>query len=233
MFIGNYGFHDAEYDDDLSFGFIINKLIDDPVFVSLNLYINHKIFPNFLTCNLTTLFFAGYRDKDIIRRTNDDIFYLNDRDLMIEYVKNDINPISYIEECLIRDKKLSKEILEKDYDHYLAILQDGYDNYNEHNFHELHFDMGDVEYDHLGFDTFIVNSSTGRSKFGIVVNGVNSRKRMDGCYKRYFYDYDNPRPNVGFFDSSYWNIEVVEMETKRLEAILDRTYEYLKSLEQK
>ena len=84
-----------------------------------------------------------------------------------------------------------------------------------------------MEYRHMGIYTFIVNSSAGRSKFGVIIRGVNSAKNMDNDEGRFFYNTGIPRPDVGFFDSGYWNIEIVEMETKRLEAILDKVYNYI------
>ena len=221
MIIGNPGIYDRKGNFN-NFAIQIDKILDTDNF-SVNLCIDMNIYPTQLAYNKASYLIDYFNPKlEIFSNINDELFYLDDRDLMINLMAKGFGYIYAIEE-LIKDNKI-------DYQEFIG---------NENVFFEklnLVKQSGDVnpylweidymEYVNKGVYPFVINSSSGLSKV-IVVFNKNRRYDLDYIEDRLLLSDTRSSQSVGFFDERFWGVKVSCVKSDELSLIINKVYSVL------
>ena len=216
MIIGNPGIYDRKGNFN-NFAIQIDKILDTDNF-SVNLCIDMNIYPTQLAYNKASYLIDYFNPKlEIFSNINDELFYLDDRDLMINLMAKGFGYIYAIEE-LIKDNKI-------DYQEFIG---------NENVFFEklnLVKQSGDVnpylweidymEYVNKGVYPFVINSSSGLSKV-IVVFNKNRSYDLDYIEDRLLLSNIRASKSVGFFDEQFWGVKVSCIKTDELSLIINK-----------
>lgn len=221
MIIGNPGIYDRKGNFN-NFAIQIDKILDTDNF-SVNLCIDMNIYPTQLAYNKASYLIDYFNPKlEIFSNINDELFYSDDRDLMINLMAKGFGYIYTIEE-LIKDNKI-------DYQEFIG---------NENVFFEklnLVKQSGDVnpylweidymEYVNKGVYPFVINSSSGLSKV-IVVFNKNRSYDLDYIEDRLLLSNIRSNQSVGFFDERFWGVKVSCIKSDELILIINKVYSVL------
>lgn len=200
MIFGNPGIYldDGTYDD---FSIIIEKLTTD--LYSVNFCIDMKLFPTHLAYNEKQIILDAFNERDIFQQQSKELFYLEDRELMIALIKESFVNIYRIEQVI------SLGLYPKEYsDNELKKFEDllDYDIAVEENRNKL-WEIDTLEYTNKGFYVFIVNYG---NETKIVFIQQKKYEDQDNKYGRFFHK-DRSLKRVGFFDDINWSVKVVKV----------------------
>ncbi|WP_019671779.1 hypothetical protein [Psychrobacter lutiphocae] len=200
MIFGNPGIYldDGTYDD---FSIIIEKLTTD--LYSVNFCIDMKLFPTHLAYNEKQIILDAFNERDIFQQQSKELFYLEDRELMIALIKESFVNIYRIEQVI------SLGLYPKEYsDNELKKFEDllDYDIAVEENRNKL-WEIDTLEYTNKGFYVFIVNYG---NETKIVFIQQKKYDDQDNKYGRFFHK-DRSLKRVSFFDDINWSVKVVKV----------------------
>ena len=202
MIIGNPGIYDSEGNFN-NFAIQIDKILDTDNF-SVNLCIDMNIYPAQLAYNKASYLVDYFNPKlEIFSNINDELFYLHDRDLMINLMTNGFGYVYAIEE-LIKDNKINYQKFIDNEDVFFEKLnlvkQSGDVN-------PYLWEIDYMEYVNKGVYPFVINNSSGLSKV-IVVFNKNRRYDLDYIEDRLLLSDTRSSQSVGFFDERFWGVKV-------------------------
>ena len=221
MIIGNPGIYDSKGKFN-SFAIQIDKILDIDNF-SVNLCIDMNIYPTQLAYNKASYLIDYFNPKlEIFSNINDELFYLDDRDLMINLMENGFGYIYAIEE-LIKDNKINyQEFIDNEdvfFEKLNLIKQSGDVN-------PYLWEIDYMEYVNKGFYPFVINSSSGLSKI-IVVFNKNRSYDLDYIEDRLLLSNTRSSQSVGFFDERFWGVKVSCIKSDELILIINKVYSVL------
>lgn len=221
MIIGNPGIYDSKWKFN-SFAIQIDKILDTDNF-SVNLCIDMNIYPAQLAYNKASYLIDYFNPKlEIFSNVNDELFYLDDRDLMINLMENGFGYIYAIEE-LIKDNKINyQEFIDNEdvfFEKLNLIKQSGDVN-------PYLWEIDYMEYVNKGVYPFVINSSSGLSKV-IVVFNKNRRYDLDYIEDRLLLSDTRSSQSVGFFDERFWGVKVSCVKSDELSIIINKVYSVL------
>lgn len=221
MIIGNPGIYDSKGKFN-SFAIQIDKILDTDNF-SVNLCIDMNIYPAQLAYNKASYLIDYFNPKlEIFSNVNDELFYLDDRDLMINLMENGFGYIYAIEE-LIKDNKINyQEFIDNEdvfFEKLNLIKQSGDVN-------PYLWEIDNMEYVNKGVYPFVINSSSGLSKV-IVVFNKNRRYDLDYIEDRLLLSDTRSSQSVGFFDERFWGVKVSCVKSDELSIIINKVYSVL------
>lgn len=221
MIIGNPGIYDSKGKFN-SFAIQIDKILDTDNF-SVNLCIDMNIYPAQLAYNKASYLIDYFNPKlEIFSNVNDELFYLDDRDLMINLMENGFGYIYAIEE-LIKDNKINyQEFIDNEdvfFEKLNLIKQSGDVN-------PYLWEIDYMEYVNKGVYPFVINSSSGLSKV-IVVFNKNRRYDLDYIEDRLLLSDTRSSQSVGFFDERFWGVKVSCVKSDELSIIINKVYSVL------
>ena len=202
MIIVNPGIYDSEGNFN-NFAIQIDKILDTDNF-SVNLCIDMNIYPAQLAYNKASYLVDYFNPKlEIFSNINDELFYLHDRDLMINLMTNGFGYVYAIEE-LIKDNKINYQKFIDNEDVFFEKLnlvkQSGDVN-------PYLWEIDYMEYVNKGVYPFVINNSSGLSKV-IVVFNKNRRYDLDYIEDRLLLSDTRSSQSVGFFDERFWGVKV-------------------------
>ena len=221
MIIGNPGIYDSKGNFN-GFAIQIDKILDTDNF-SVNLCIDMNIYPAQLAYNKASYLIDYFNPKlEIFSNVNDELFYLDDRDLMINLMAKGFGYIYAIEE-LIKDNKINYQEFIDDEDVFFEKLnvtkQSGEVN-------PYLWEIDYMEYVNKGFYPFVINSSSGLSKM-IVVFNKNRSYDLDYIEDRLLLSDIKASKSVGFFDERFWGVKVSCVKSDELSLIINKVYSVL------
>ena len=221
MIIGNPGIYDSKGKFN-SFAIQIDKILDIDNF-SVNLCIDMNIYPAQLAYNKASYLIDYFNPKlEIFSNINDELFYLDDRDLMINLMAKGFGYIYAIEE-LIKDNKLDYQEFIDNEDIFLEKL-----NLVKQSevVNPYLWEIDYMEYVNKGFYPFVINSSSGLSKI-IVVFNKNRSYDLDYIEDRLLLSNTRSSQSVGFFDERFWGVKVSCIKSDELILIINKVYSVL------
>ena len=221
MIIGNPGIYDSKGNFN-SFSIQIDKILDTDNF-SVNLCIDMNIYPAQLAYNKASYLVDYFNPKlEIFSNINDELFYLHDRDLMINLMTNGFGYVYAIEE-LIKDNKINYQKFIDNEDVFFEKLnlvkQSGDVN-------PYLWEIDYMEYVNKGVYPFVINNSSGLSKV-IVVFNKNRRYDLDYIEDRLLLSDTRSSQSVGFFDERFWGVKVSCVKSDELSLIINKVYSVL------
>ena len=221
MIIGNPGIYDSEGNFN-NFAIQIDKILDTDNF-SVNLCIDMNIYPAQLAYNKASYLVDYFNPKlEIFSNINDELFYLHDRDLMINLMTNGFGYVYAIEE-LIKDNKIDYQKFIDNEDVFFEKLnlvkQSGDVN-------PYLWEIDYMEYVNKGVYPFVINNSSGLSKV-IVVFNKNRRYDLDYIEDRLLLSDTRSSQSVGFFDERFWGVKVSCVKSDELSLIINKVYSVL------
>ena len=221
MIIGNPGIYDSKGNFN-SFSIQIDKILDTDNF-SVNLCIDMNIYPTQLAYNKASYLIDYFNPKlEIFSNINDELFYLDDRDLMINLMAKGFGYIYAIEE-LIRENGINYQQFIDNEDVFFEKLnvtkQSGEVN-------PYLWEIDYMEYVNKGFYPFVINSSSGLSKI-IVVFNKNRSYDLDYIEDRLLLSNTRSSQSVGFFDERFWGVKVSCVKSDELSLIINKVYSVL------
>lgn len=221
MIIGNPGIYDSKGNFN-GFAIQIDKILDTDNF-SVNLCIDMNIYPAQLAYNKASYLIDYFNPKlEIFSNVNDELFYLDDRDLMINLMAKGFGYIYAIEE-LIKDNKINYQEFIDDEDIFFEKLnvtkQSGEVN-------PYLWEIDYMEYVNKGVYPFVINSSSGLSKV-IVVFNKNRSYDLDYIEDRLLLSNIRSSQSVGFFDERFWGVKVSCVKSDELSLIINKVYSVL------
>ena len=221
MIIGNPGIYDSEGNFN-NFAIQIDKILDTDNF-SVNLCIDMNIYPAQLAYNKASYLIDYFNPKlEIFSNINDELFYLNDRDLMINLMAKGFGYIYAIEE-LIRENGINYQQFIDNEDVFFEKLnvtkQSGEVN-------PYLWEIDYMEYVNKGVYPFVINSSSGLSKV-IVVFNKNRSYDLDYIEDRLLLSNTRSSQSVGFFDERFWGVKVSCVKSDELSLIINKVYSVL------
>ena len=221
MIIGNPGIYDSKGKFN-SFAIQIDKILDTDNF-SVNLCIDMNIYPAQLAYNKASYLIDYFNPKlEIFSNVNDELFYLDDRDLMINLMENGFGYIYAIEE-LIKDNKINyQEFIDNEdvfFEKLNLIKQSGDVN-------PYLWEIDYMEYVNKGVYPFVINSSSGLSKV-IAVFNKNRSYDLDYIEDRLLLSNIRSNQSVGFFDERFWGVKVSCIKSDELILIINKVYSVL------
>jgi hypothetical protein len=221
MIIGNPGIYDRKGNFN-NFAIQIDKILDTDNF-SVNLCIDMNIYPTQLAYNKASYLIDYFNPKlEIFSNINDELFYLDDRDLMINLMAKGFGYIYAIEE-LIRENSINYQQFIDNEDVFFEKLnvtkQSGEVN-------PYLWEIDYMEYVNKGVYPFVINSSSGLSKV-IVVFNKNRRYDLDYIEDRLLLSDTRSSQSVGFFDERFWGVKVSCVKSDELILIINKVYSVL------
>ena len=221
MIIGNPGIYDSEGNFN-NFAIQIDKILDTDNF-SVNLCIDMNIYPAQLAYNKASYLVDYFNPKlEIFSNINDELFYLHDRDLMINLMTNGFGYVYAIEE-LIKDNKINyQKIIDNEdvfFEKLNLVKQSGDVN-------PYLWEIDYMEYVNKGVYPFVINNSSGLSKV-IVVFNKNRRYDLDYIEDRLLLSDTRSSQSVGFFDERFWGVKVSCVKSDELSLIINKVYSVL------
>lgn len=221
MIIGNPGIYDSKGIFN-SFAIQIDKILDTDNF-SVNLCVDMNIYPAQLAYNKASYLIDYFNPKlEIFSNINDELFYLNDRDLMINLMAKGFGYIYAIEE-LIRENSINYQQFIDNEDVFFEKLnvtkQSGEVN-------PYLWEIDYMEYVNKGVYPFVINSSSGLSKV-IVVFNKNRSYDLDYIEDRLLLSNIRSSQSVGFFDERFWGVKVSCVKSDELSLIINKVYSVL------
>lgn len=221
MIIGNPGIYDSKGNFN-GFAIQIDKILDTDNF-SVNQCIDMNIYPAQLAYNKASYLIDYFNPKlEIFSNVNDELFYLDDRDLMINLMAKGFGYIYAIEE-LIKDNKINYQEFIDDEDIFFEKLnvtkQSGEVN-------PYLWEIDYMEYVNKGVYPFVINSSSGLSKV-IVVFNKNRSYDLDYIEDRLLLSNIRSSQSVGFFDERFWGVKVSCVKSDELSLIINKVYSVL------
>ena len=221
MIIGNPGIYDSKGIFN-SFAIQIDKILDTDNF-SVNLCVDMNIYPAQLAYNKASYLIDYFNPKlEIFSNINDELFYLNDRDLMINLMAKGFGYIYAIEE-LIRENSINYQQFIDNEDVFFEKLnvtkQSGEVN-------PYLWEIDYMEYVNKGVYPFVINSSSGLSKV-IVVFNKNRSYDLDYIEDRLLLSNTRSSQRVGFFDERFWGVKVSCVKSDELSLIINKVYSVL------
>ena len=221
MIIGNPGIYDGKGNFN-SFAIQIDKILDTDNF-SVNLCIDMNIYPAQLAYNKASYLIDYFNPKlEIFPNINDELFYLDDRDLMINLMAKGFSYIYAIEE-LIKDNKINYQEFIDNEDIFFEKLNVAKQS-GEVNPYLWEIDY--MEYVNKGVYPFVINSSSGLSKV-IVVFNKNRSYDLDYIEDRLLLSNIRSSQRVGFFDERFWGVKVSCVKSDELSLIINKVYSVL------
>ncbi len=221
MIIGNPGIYDSEGNFN-NFAIQIDKILDTDNF-SVNLCIDMNIYPAQLAYNKASYLIDYFNPKlEIFSNINDELFYLDDRDLMINLMAKGFGYIYAIEE-LIKDNKIDYQEFIDNEDIFLEKL-----NLVKQSevVNPYLWEIDYMEYVNKGVYPFVINSSSGLSKV-IVVFNKNRSYDLDYIEDRLLLSNTRSSQSVGFFDERFWGVKVSCVKSDELSLIINKVYSVL------
>lgn len=223
MIIGNPGIYDSKGIFN-NFAIQIDNILDTDFF-SVNLCIDMNIYPPQLACNKASYLIDYFNPKlEIFSNINDELFYLNNRDLMINLMAKGFGYIYAIEQ-LIKDNKIDyQEFVDNEevfFEKLNLVKQSGEVN-------SYLWEIDYIEYVNKGFYPFVINSSSGFSKV-IVVFNKNRRYDLDYIEDRLLPSNITSSQSVDFFDERFWGVQVSCVKSDELSLIVNKVYSVLSS----
>ena len=216
MIIGNPGIYDSKGNFN-NFAIQIDNIVDTDYF-SVNLCIDMNIYPPQLASNKASYLVDYFNPElEIFSNINDDLFYLDDRDLMINLMAKGFGYIYAIEE-LIKDHKINYQEFIDNEDVFFEKLNVTKQN-GEVNPYLWEIDY--MEYVNKGVYPFVINSSSGLSKV-IVVFNKNRSYDLDYIEDRLLLSNIRASKSVGFFDEQFWGVKVSCIKTDELSLIINK-----------
>ena len=221
MIIGNPGIYDSKGNFN-GFAIQIDNIVDTDYF-SVNLCIDMNIYPPQLAFNKASYLIDYFNPKlEIFSNVNDELFYLDDRDLMINLMAKGFGYIYAIEE-LIKDNKINYQEFIDDEDIFFEKLnvtkQSGEVN-------PYLWEIDYMEYVNKGVYPFVINSSSSLSKV-IVVFNKNRSYDLDYIEDRLLLSNIRSSQSVGFFDERFWGVKVSCVKSDELSLIINKVYSVL------
>lgn len=221
MIIGNPGIYDRKGNFN-NFAIQIDKILDTDNF-SVNLCIDMNIYPTQLAYNKASYLIDYFNPKlEIFSNINDELFYLDDRDLMINLMAKGFGYIYAIEE-LIKDNKI-------DYQEFIGNENVFFEKLNlvkqSRDVNPYLWEIDYMEYVNKGVYPFVINSSSGLSKV-IVVFNKNRRYDLDYIEDRLLLSDTRSSQSVGFFDERFWGVKVSCVKSDELILIINKVYSVL------
>ncbi|WP_418935021.1 hypothetical protein [Haemophilus sp.] len=221
MIIGNPGIYDGKGNFN-SFAIQIDKILDTDNF-SVNLCIDMNIYPAQLAYNKASYLIDYFNPKlEIFSNINDELFYLDDRDLMINLMAKGFGYIYAIEE-LIKDNKINYQEFIDNEDVFFEKLNVAKQS-GEVNPYLWEIDY--MEYVNKGVYPFVINSSSGLSKV-IVVFNKNRSYDLDYIEDRLLLSNIRSSQRVGFFDERFWGVKLSCVKSDELSLIINKVYSVL------
>ena len=221
MIIGNPGIYDRKGNFN-NFAIQIDKILDTDNF-SVNLCIDMNIYPAQLAYNKASYLIDYFNPKlEVFSNINDELFYLDDRDLMINLMAKGFGYIYAIEE-LIKDHKINYQEFIDNEDVFFEKLNVTKQN-GEVNPYLWEIDY--MEYVNKGVYPFVINSSSGLSKV-IVVFNKNRSYDLDYIEDRLLLSNTRSSQRVGFFDERFWGVKVSCVKSDELSLIINKVYSVL------
>ena len=221
MIIGNPGIYDSKGNFN-NFAIQIDNIVDTDYF-SVNLCIDMNIYPPQLASNKASYLVDYFNPElEIFSNINDELFYLHDRDLMINLMTNGFGYVYAIEE-LIKDNKINYQKFIDNEDVFFEKLnlvkQSGDVN-------PYLWEIDYMEYVNKGVYPFVINNSSGLSKV-IVVFNKNRRYDLDYIEDRLLLSDTRSSQSVGFFDERFWGVKVSCVKSDELSLIINKVYSVL------
>ena len=216
MIIGNPGIYDSKGNFN-NFAIQIDNIVDTDYF-SVNLCIDMNIYPPQLASNKASYLVDYFNPElEIFSNINDDLFYLDDRDLMINLMAKGFGYTYAIEE-LIKENKIDYQEFIDNEDIFLEKL-----NLVKQSevVNPYLWEIDYMEYVNKGFYPFVINSSSGLSKV-IVVFNKNRSYDLDYIEDRLLLSNIRASKSVGFFDEQFWGVKVSCIKTDELSLIINK-----------
>ena len=223
MIIGNPGIYDSKGNFN-RFAIQIDNILDTDYF-AVNLCIDMNIYPPQLASNKASYLIDYFNPElEIFSNINDQLFYLDDRDLMINLMAKGFGYIYAIEE-LIKDNKIDYQEFIDNEDIFLEKL-----NLVKQSevVNPYLWEIDYMEYVNKGFYPFVINSSSGLSKM-IVVFNKNRSYDLDYIEDRLLLSDIKASKSVGFFDERFWGVKVSCVKSDELRLIINKVYSVLSS----
>lgn len=216
MIIGNPGIYDSKGNFN-NFAIQIDNIVDTDYF-SVNLCIDMNIYPPQLASNKAS-YLIDYFNPELENFSNihDDLFYLDDRDLMINLMAKGFGYTYAIEELIKENKIDYQEFINNEdifFEKLNIVKQSGEVN-------PYLWEIDYMEYVNKGFYPFVINSSSGLSKV-IVVFNKNRSYDLDYIEDRLLLSNIRASKSVGFFDEQFWGVKVSCIKTDELSLIINK-----------
>ncbi|MEY8874010.1 hypothetical protein ACXVWQ_04735 [Haemophilus sp. SZY H57] len=216
MIIGNPGIYDSKGNFN-NFAIQIDNIVDTDYF-SVNLCIDMNIYPPQLASNKASYLIDYFNPElEIFSNINDDLFYLDDRDLMINLMAKGFGYTYAIEELIKENKIDYQEFIDNEdifFEKLNLVKQSGEVN-------PYLWEIDYMEYVNKGFYPFVINSSSGLSKV-IVVFNKNRSYDLDYIEDRLLLSNIRASKSVGFFDEQFWGVKVSCIKTDELSLIINK-----------
>ena len=216
MIIGNPGIYDSKGNFN-NFAIQIDNIVDTDYF-SVNLCIDMNIYPPQLASNKASYLVDYFNPElEIFSNINDDLFYLDDRDLMINLMAKGFGYTYAIEELIKENKIDYQEFIDNEdifFEKLNLVKQSGEVN-------PYLWEIDYMEYVNKGFYPFVINSSSGLSKV-IVVFNKNISYDLDYIEDRLLLSNIRASKSVGFFDEQFWGVKVSCIKTDELSLIINK-----------
>lgn len=216
MIIGNPGIYDSKGNFN-NFAIQIDNIVDTD-YVSVNLCIDMNIYPPQLASNKASYLVDYFNPElEIFSNINDDLFYLDDRDLMINLMAKGFGYTYAIEELIKENKIDYQEFIDNEdifFEKLNLVKQSGEVN-------PYLWEIDYMEYVNKGFYPFVINSSSGLSKV-IVVFNKNRSYDLDYIEDRLLLSNIRASKSVGFFDEQFWGVKVSCIKTDELSLIINK-----------
>lgn len=216
MIIGNPGIYDSKGNFN-NFAIQIDNIVDTDYF-SVNLCIDMNIYPPQLASNKASYLVDYFNPElEIFSNINDDLFYLDDRDLMINLMAKGFGYTYAIEELIKENKIDYQEFIDNEdifFEKLNLVKQSGEVN-------PYLWEIDYMEYVNKGFYPFVINSSSGLSKV-IVVFNKNRSYDLDYIEDRLLLSNIRASKSVGFFDEQFWGVKVSCIKTDELSLIINK-----------
>ncbi|OBX90368.1 hypothetical protein A9500_04595 [Haemophilus sp. CCUG 60358] len=216
MIIGNPGIYDSKGNFN-NFAIQIDNIVDTDYF-SVNLCIDMNIYPPQLASNKASYLIDYFNPElEIFSNIHDDLFYLDDRDLMINLMAKGFGYTYAIEELIKENKIDYQEFINNEdifFEKLNLVKQSGEVN-------PYLWEIDYMEYVNKGFYPFVINSSSGLSKV-IVVFNKNRSYDLDYIEDRLLLSNIRASKSVGFFDEQFWGVKVSCIKTDELSLIINK-----------
>jgi hypothetical protein len=221
MIIGNPGIYDSKGNFN-NFAIQIDNIVDTDYF-SVNLCIDMNIYPPQLASNKASYLIDYFNPElEIFSNIHDDLFYLDDRDLMINLMAKGFGYTYAIEELIKENKIDYQEFIDNEdifFEKLNLVKQSGEVN-------PYLWEIDYMEYVNKGFYPFVINSSSGLSKV-IVVFNKNRSYDLDYIEDRLLLSDIRASKSVGFFDERFWGVKVSCVKSDELRLIINKVYSVL------
>lgn len=221
MIIGNPGIYDSKGNFN-NFAIQIDNIVDTDYF-SVNLCIDMNIYPPQLASNKASYLIDYFNPElEIFSNIHDDLFYLDDRDLMINLMAKGFGYTYAIEELIKENKIDYQEFIDNEdifFEKLNLVKQSGEVN-------PYLWEIDYMEYVNKGFYPFVINSSSGLSKV-IVVFNKNRSYDLDYIEDRLLLSDIRASKSVGFFDERFWGVKVSCVKSDELKLIINKVYSVL------